>query len=51
MRIESRKNRREVHDASGASFDDARLKRAAIDGVAVADLLAYWRAGHGAKSA
>jgi hypothetical protein len=51
MRIESHKHRRDVRDASGASFVDARPKRATIDGVAVADLLAYWRAGHGAKSA
>jgi uncharacterized protein YjbI with pentapeptide repeats len=36
---------------AGASFVDARFEGAAIDGVAVADLLAYWRAGHGAKSA
>ena len=51
MRTESRKHRRDVHDASGVSFVDARFERATIDGVAVADLLAYWRAGHGAKSA
>jgi hypothetical protein len=50
MRIESRKHRRDVHDASSACVD-ARLKRATIDGVAVADPPAYWRAGHGAKSA
>jgi hypothetical protein len=50
MRIESRKHRRDVHDASGACVD-ARLKGATIHGVAVADLLAYCRAGHGAKSA
>jgi hypothetical protein len=30
---------------------DADNAGATIDGVAVADLLAYWRAGHGAKSA
>jgi hypothetical protein len=51
MRTESRKHRRDVHDASGASFVDAPFEGAAIDGVVVADLLAYWRAGHGAKSA
>ena len=36
---------------AGASFVDARFEGATIDGVAVADLLAYWRAAHGAKSA
>jgi len=36
---------------AGASFVDARLEGATIDGVAVTDLLAYWRASHGAKSA
>jgi len=36
---------------AGASFAKARLDGATIDGIAVTDLLAYWRAGHGAKSA
>jgi uncharacterized protein YjbI with pentapeptide repeats len=36
---------------AGASFVDARFEGATIDGVAVTDLLAYWQAGHGAKSA
>jgi uncharacterized protein YjbI with pentapeptide repeats len=36
---------------AGASIVNARLDGATIDGVAVADMLAYWRAGHGAKSA
>jgi hypothetical protein len=30
---------------------NARLDGATIDGIAVTDLLTYWRAGHGAKSA
>jgi len=29
----------------------ARRSSATIDGVAVTDLLAYWRSGHGAKGA
>ena len=45
MKIESEKHRMDVHKA------DARLNGATIDGIAVTDLLAYWRAGHGTKSA
>ena len=63
MKVESEKHRMEVHkaDLSGSKFDDAnfagasilnvRLEGATIDGIAVTDLLAYWRAGHEAKSA
>jgi len=36
---------------AGASIVNARLDGATIDGIAVTDLLAYWRAGHGAMSA
>jgi hypothetical protein len=36
---------------AGASIANARQEGATIDGIAVTDLLAYWRAGHGAKSA
>jgi uncharacterized protein YjbI with pentapeptide repeats len=35
----------------GASIVEGRLEAAPIDGIAVADLLAYWRVGHGARSA
>ena len=33
------------------AIEFARLEGATIDGVAVTDLLAYWRSGHGAKGA
>ena len=33
------------------SIVDGQLEGATIDGIAVTDLLAYWRAGHGTKSA
>ena len=36
---------------AGAFIVNARLDGATIDGIAVTDLLAYWRAGHGTKSA
>ena len=36
---------------AGAAIVNARLDGAMIDGIAVTDLLAYWRAGHGTKSA
>ena len=36
---------------AGAFIVNVRLDGATIDGIAVNDLLAYWRAGHGAKSA
>ena len=36
---------------AGATIVDARLDGATIEGIAVTDLLAYWRAGHGAKDA
>ena len=41
----------EKANLAGASIVDARLEGATIEGVAVTDLLAYWRAGHGAKDA
>ena len=41
----------EKANLAGASIVDGRLEGATIDGIAVVDLLAYWRAGHGAKSA
>jgi uncharacterized protein YjbI with pentapeptide repeats len=41
----------EKANLAGASFVDARLEGATIEGVSVTDLLAYWRAGHGARSA
>jgi hypothetical protein len=45
MKIESEKRWMDVHKAG------TRLNGATIDGIAVTDLLAYWRAGHGTKSA
>ena len=45
MKIESEKHRIDVHKAG------ARLNGATIDGIAVDDLLAYWRVDHGTKSA
>jgi hypothetical protein len=36
---------------AGAVDASVRLEGATIDGIAVTDLLAYWRAGHGSKSA
>jgi uncharacterized protein YjbI with pentapeptide repeats len=36
---------------AGASIVHGRQDRASIDGIAVTALLAYWRAGHGTKSA
>ena len=41
----------EKANLAGASFVDARLEGATIEGVSVTDLLAYWRAGHGANNA
>jgi len=43
MKIESEKHRMDVHRS------DARFDGATSDGIAVTDLLAYWRAGRGAK--
>jgi uncharacterized protein YjbI with pentapeptide repeats len=63
MKVRSEKRRMEVHraDLSGPKFGDAnlagasitnvRLDGAPIEGIAVTDLRAYWRAGHEAKSA
>jgi uncharacterized protein YjbI with pentapeptide repeats len=66
MKIENENHRMEVHKAdlsgskfddvekanlAGASFVDARLEGATIEGVSVTELLAYWRAGHGVISA
>jgi hypothetical protein len=45
MKSESEKHRMDVHKAG------ARLNGATIGGITVNDLLAYWRAGHGARSA
>ncbi len=36
---------------AGVSVVHGQQDRARIDGIAVTALLAYWRAGHGAKSA
>jgi uncharacterized protein YjbI with pentapeptide repeats len=36
---------------AGASIADARMEGMTIDGIAVTELLAYWRSGHGAKDA
>ena len=36
---------------AGVSIVHGRQDRPSIDGIAVTALLAYWRAGHGAKSA
>ncbi len=41
----------EKANLAGASIADARMEGMTIDGIAVADLLAYWRSGHGAKDA
>jgi len=41
----------EKANLAGATIVEARLEGATIDGIAVTDLLAYWQAGHGAKSA
>jgi hypothetical protein len=41
----------ERSNLGGGSIVDDRLEGAAIDGIAVADLLAYWQAGHGAIGA
>jgi uncharacterized protein YjbI with pentapeptide repeats len=41
----------DFHNIAGACIANARLDGATIDGIALTDLLAYWRAGHGAKSA
>ena len=35
---------------AGASFVDARLEGATIEGVSVTDLLAFWRTGHEAAN-
>jgi uncharacterized protein YjbI with pentapeptide repeats len=41
----------EKANLAGVSFVDARVEGATIEGVSVTDLLAYWRAGHGARGA
>jgi len=53
MKIESEKHRMDVHEADLSGSKKARLclDGATFDGIAVAELLAYWRAGHGAKCA
>ena len=63
MRMEGQKHRLDVHDADlwGSAFDEAHLACASsvnalldgmtIEGVPVADLLSFWRAGHEAQSA
>ena len=55
VKIKDEKHRLDVRqaDLSVSRFDhvNARLEGATIDGVAVTDMLAYWQAGHGAKSA
>jgi hypothetical protein len=51
MKIESQKHSLDVRraDLSGSQFADVDLAAATIDGIAVTDLLDYWRVGHGAK--
>ena len=63
MKIESEKHRMAVHkvDLAGLRIDQANLAGASIvntgpdgatiDGIALTDFLASWRAGHGAISA
>jgi hypothetical protein len=51
MKMESEKHRMDVHHSDLSGSKKARPNGATIDGIAVIDLLAYWRAGHGAKSA
>ena len=41
----------EKANLAGASIADARMEGMTIDGIAVTELLAYWRSGHGAKDA
>jgi uncharacterized protein YjbI with pentapeptide repeats len=41
----------EKANLAGASFVDGRLEGATIDGIAVTDMVAYWRTGHGANGA
>jgi uncharacterized protein YjbI with pentapeptide repeats len=41
----------EKANLAGVSFVDARVEGATIECVSVTDLLAYWRAGHGARGA
>jgi hypothetical protein len=41
----------EKANLAGMSIVDGQLEGAMSDGIAVTDLLAYWRAGHGTKSA
>jgi hypothetical protein len=52
MKIENEQHRMQARKANlaGAYSVNARLDGATIDGIAVADPLTYWRAGHGAKS-
>jgi hypothetical protein len=51
MKVESEEHRVDVHKPDLSGSKKARLDGAAIDGIAVTDLLAYCRSGHGAKSA
>jgi hypothetical protein len=51
MKIESEKHQMDVHRSDLSGLRNARLHGATIDGIAVADPLTDWRAGHGAKSA
>jgi hypothetical protein len=51
MKIESEKHRMDIHKSDLSGSEKARLDGAAIDRIVVTDLLAYWRAGHGARSA
>jgi uncharacterized protein YjbI with pentapeptide repeats len=41
----------EKANLAGASFVDGRLEGATIDGIAVTDMVAYWRTGHRANGA
>jgi hypothetical protein len=51
MKIESEKHRMDVRRSDLSGPKKERLDGAAIDGIAVTNLLAYWRAGRGAKCA
>jgi hypothetical protein len=51
MKIEGEKHRMYVRKSDLSGSTKARLDGAAIGGIAVTDVLAYWRCGRGANSA
>ena len=51
MKIEGEKHRMHVRKSDLSGSKKVRLDGAAVDGIAVTDVLAYWRCGRGAKSA